>query len=550
MDIEDLHITSNMTHNNSAHLSIAERLIDLTLKYEHNPLLYSFVANLNRHVISSMEESSVQYLGEASRHVEGLKTSKHSIPQILLVKGLVSALKNAPSSKSLNGAIDQVKITRKLRKMVEHRLSKFAQKAGKGDETMLSLRVALAAVDSLADTLSDKEIVLDSEAVAQLEALAKSYVAQENEMGWKLRKFLVANYPARYKEGPVISWLNEPVDGGAEDAISDLIEAYIKGHDRAARAQMLDDLIQGGKLTSGSTGSLLAVKKIIEQQAAEPSTAPANGEEGSIDIAAVHGQLAPLLTQTETILHFNHLSDALLLLVDKHASGMTQFSIELTLGSVIDVCSPAGPELRESKAAGQVYDRAYKLVAAVIKRHRLRLEGRLPLLITTLQAMLRVVLTDPGSPQTQAQQHPDGAQSAHRHPPWLTTRLQARHAARFSRLLTLVCEPSVASVARHSSSTMQQLDSATDAAKRAAGLDMYAVLEAYIKLQLDSPGAGGVGAVPRDVRAALEPGIYSVLSITPHGCRRVMNESLDSNGRALFRSIFADYKKFGRWSGI
>ena len=91
---------------------------------------------------------------------------------------------------------------------------------------------------------------------------------------------------------------------------------------------------------------------------------------------------------------------------------------------------------------------------------------------------------------------------------------------------------------------------ATDAAKRAAGLDMYAVLEAYIKLQLDPPGAGGVGAVPRDVRAALEPGIYSVLSITPHGCRRVMNESLDSNGRALFRSIFADYKKFGRWGGI
>ena len=97
---------------------------------------------------------------------------------------------------------------------------------------------------------------------------------------------------------------------------------------------------------------------------------------------------------------------------------------------------------------------------------------------------------------------------------------------------------------------MQQLDSATDAAKRAAGLDMYAVLEAYIKLQLDPPGAGGVGAVPRDVRAALEPGIYSVLSITPHGCRRVMNESLDANGRALFRSLYADYKKFGRWSGI
>ena len=217
-------------------------------------------------MILNAEDSSVRYLGEASRHVEGLKTSKHSVPQILLVKGLVSALKNAPPSKSLNGAIDQGKITRKLRKIVEHRLSKFAQKAGEGDESTISLQATLSAVDSLADTLADKEIVLDSETVAQLETLAESYVAQESEVGWKLRKFLVANYRARYKAGSIISWLNEPVEGGAEDAIYDLIEAYTKGHDRAARAQMLDNLIQGGKLTTGSTGSLLAIKKIIEQQ--------------------------------------------------------------------------------------------------------------------------------------------------------------------------------------------------------------------------------------------------------------------------------------------
>ena len=42
MEIEDLvHIATNMTHDNSAHFSLAERLIDLTLKYAHNPAYYT-----------------------------------------------------------------------------------------------------------------------------------------------------------------------------------------------------------------------------------------------------------------------------------------------------------------------------------------------------------------------------------------------------------------------------------------------------------------------------------------------------------------------------
>ena len=240
---------------------------------------------------------------------------------------------------------------------------------------------------------------------------------------------------------------------------------------------------------------------------------------------------------------------------------MTQFGVELTLGSVIEVCSlGGGPEFQDPdpRAGGQVYDRAYRLVAAVIRRQRRRLEGRFPLLVMTLQAMLRVLLADP-SVSAQAYLRRPGAKpgnSRPHHPRWLTARLQARHAARFSRLLTLVCEPSAASVARHTSTSgsgsaaaKQQLDSATDAAKRAAGLDMYAVVESYIKLQLDPSEAGGM-VVPREVRRALETGLYSVLDITPQGCRRVLNESLDANGRALFRSLYADYKKFGRWSGI
>ncbi|RYP30787.1 hypothetical protein DL767_006068 [Monosporascus sp. MG133] len=526
MEFEDLvYIASNMTQNDSGHLSLVEKLIDLTLK----------------HVISN-EDFSAQYLDEASRYVEGLKSSKYSLAQMILVKGLTSALGSTPATKSPSAGIDLGKITRKLRKMVEHSLSKFAGEAKsqavvQGDGRLLQLQVTLSAVGCLCNKIPGKSIELQSEVIAQLEAAAKSYASEGRDVGWKLRKFLVTNYRDAYGVPSVIIWLEEPVDVRAEDSVYEFVEAFIKANDQAAKARLLDELVQGGNLTSGSTSALLAVKKVIEQQ--EQNTLSTNGNGETIGIAAIQGQLAPLLTRAATTRHFNHLSAILLLLLDKHAISTTQFGIELTLNSVIDVCSPQGPTLQETRAAGQVYDRCYQLVATIIKRHRRRLEGHFPILIATLQAMLRVLLADPTSPQ--AHRHPHARSQ---HPPWLSSRLQARHAARFARLLTLICEPSAASVARSSTAAKApQLDSATDAAKRAAGQDMFLVLQTYIRLQLEAD-------VPRDVRKALETGVYSVLNVTPQGCRRVLNESLDANGRALFRKMYADYKKFGRWSGI
>ncbi|KAK7751604.1 hypothetical protein SLS62_006429 [Diatrype stigma] len=508
--------------------------------------------------------------------------------ELLLVKGLVSALKTGPASKSLDGIVDSSKITRKLRKMVENRLSEFASQykslaVVEGDETSLALQTTLSAVDCLSEALTKKAIDMQGETVAQLEAAAQSYVAQGKAVGWELRKFLVANFQGSYKESLLISWLEESVQTGNEDSVYELVETFIKVNNQATKLRLLKELVQREKLASGSLGPLLAIKRAIELRGiyfpdgvwqilvkknhtsiTEPNKPSTNDDNEAIDVPAIHERLASLLTQTETIQHFNHVVDILLLLLDKHANAMTQFSIERTLSTVVNVCSPqGGPNLTEAKAAGQVYDRLFKLVAAVIKRHRRRLDGHFPILLVTLQAMLRVLLADPSSSSPRATAVATLA-SAHEkkrpYPPWLlssSSRLQARHAARFARLLTLVCEPSAASVAsssthhHHLPQQQQQLDSATDAAKRAAGQDMYVVLETYIKLQLSEGAGAGTGSdVPRDVRKALEPGVYAILDVTPQGGRRVLNESLDVNGRALFRQMYGEYRKFGRWSGI
>lgn len=225
----------------------------------------------------------------------------------------------------------------------------------------------------------------------------------------------------------------------------------------------------------------------------------------------------------------------MLLLLDKHADAMTQYNIEATLACVVEICSARGPKIQGPKAAGEIFTSLFKLIALIIKRHRLRLSGHFHILLISLRALLNVLLADPTSSISASR----SAKS--RHPPWLLTRLQPRHGERFARLLTLVCEPSAASVAR--TRTRSDLDSATDVAKRVAGQYMYLIVEVYIKLQLEVE-------VSRDMRKALELGVFSVLDITSEGCRKALNESLDASGRAVFRALFAEYRKFGKWKGV
>jgi len=127
-------------------------------------------------------------------------------------------------------------------------------------------------------------------------------------------------------------------------------------------------------------------------------------------------------------------------------------------------------------------------------------------------------------------------------PPWLlnsSDQFNIRHAAAFTRLLTLICNPSVSSVTR---SQHNALSSATDKAKRMAGQHMQYVLMSYIRLQLE------MKMLPA-VREQLIPGIYAIFDTTTPELRRAINESMDGSGRAVFRNLYTDYTKFGKWKG-
>lgn len=247
-----------------------------------------------------------------------------------------------------------------------------------------------------------------------------------------------------------------------------------------------------------------------------------------IDFAEVHGVLANRLFKSHSPAGLTLLAQTMHMLLDKKAGAMKQWNTEATLGTVSMICDGGSKVSEDVRAAPETYEWLCRLVEVVIKRHRVRLEGRFHLVVTVLQALLQLLIVP----------LPVSASSS-------SAADREKQAKLFARLLTLICEPSVASVTRGggANSHQPQLDSATDAAKRAAGVHMYLVLSAYVKLQLEH-------AVPRAVREALQPGIYAVLDITTLGGKRILNEAVDGSGRAIFREMYRRYEKFGKWSGV
>ncbi|KAI0881915.1 Urb2/Npa2 family-domain-containing protein [Annulohypoxylon maeteangense] len=525
MEFDDLvYISNNLPIKDNKTLALIEKFIDLTL----------------RQMVASTEGHSQAYLDDAWKFAESITPDKPGFTdaQMLLVKGLFSALDKC---KSHGSTISLESMATKLSGMIVTSLSliggKYERaKAATGDESiLLRLSIALSGAASLAEASEPKTIELSKETTEQLESISTSLISSNFEIGWKLRTCLFRHNPDIYDTTDLFALLDQTSETIDEGLVYGLVDAFVgQGEVRedVTGDKVLGELVASGKLTAGPIGRLLAIRRLVEVQQG-PFTPNGVGKNRDIlDLGVVHERLASLLSQVESPRHFRQLAEILVLLLDKHANSMTQINVETTLSSVVHVCSQNGPKLHGPKVAGEIYDKLYKLVALVLKRHRLRLRGHFPILLAALRALLSTLLSDPTSTRS--------ISSLQARPPWLELRLKGRHAERFTRLLTLICEPSAASVARTRSS---ELDSATDVAKRAAGQDMFTVLELYIKLQLEM-------TIPRDVRKALELGVYSILDITPQGCRRVLNESLDANGRAIFREMFADYKKFGKWSGV
>ena len=47
----------------------------------------------------------------------------------------------------------------------------------------------------------------------------------------------------------------------------------------------------------------------------------------------------------------------------------------------------------------------------------------------------------------------------------------------------------------------------------------------------------------------LNPGLYAIFDAMSQEVMRTVNSALDSSGRAIFKVLYNDYRRFGKWKG-
>lgn len=543
-----------------------EDIRSLPLISTSGALLY--VDKLTQLVISQVignPEASPSYSKQIVQFVTELSVDEENetTMPLMLLKSILAALKRSPPK--AKQSLKQDDVINKLRELVSQSISDFSSKLkkpaklAKGEDSLVRLDLTLRAAADLGESLSVNPIKLSSKVVSRLQDAGETLTSQGIPVGWKLQTFLAHNQ-CDSSSTPLLNQMSQNYAVIPDSqSVGEFVVAVTRTLDAPAKLGLLHEALKNASAWKSSSVPYMIVARIIETiqgmlytfrwltvvlKVAPVSESPTINVEGNktFDLASLQVILVKSLVDKDLSLErFRYIAQVIEQLLDKHASSMTQINIEQTLAAVATICSADSCALHAENeenedaiadVAGRAFDILCRLVATIVKRHRLRLEGHHHLLVSAIQDLLRVLLANP----TDSNQ----SNSSFLFPPWLDTRLKARHGTKFARLLTLICEPSAASVAR---GKHNNLDSVTDAVKRSAGQHMFWILALYIKLQLE-------GDVSRDMRKELTTGMYSILSITPEANRRILSEAMDESGRAIFRTIFTEWKKFGKWTGV
>ena len=498
----------------------------------------------------SPEEREKGYLKGAASLLQSPCQDSDAAPRIVLLQAFISTVQASPAGKKLeDDGLDLNSLKNQLLQVASSAVTS-SKRTGKGQLAFLT------ALEALSDL--DQQVLRQSlsKSVTSLVEASDSLLEDGVQAGWEVRMFVVNQFPealasplkirmsieaaesatgdeAGEEEG------NEPAAKLGKTALLRYVDAVVRSADEDTKLGYLQELLLEDGDDQDALGRGLAIYRLIQHLKGKPSRhhplpfALANPPRPSgsrpsdppsrFDLAQAHTTLCTRLQQPTTAANFLLTSKAIRLLLDQNPASMTQWNIELTLSTISSLAShPTSQTLITTSPA--IYHSLTQLLEQIIKRHRRRLDGHFHLLLTTLQSLLRLLLSRGATPTKPGSTHA-----------WES---DARH---FSRLLTLICEPTASSVSR---ATTTGLDSERDRAKRYAGQFMYLVVMAYVQLQVAYP------AVPHGVREALEGGVYSVLDVTTADGMRILSEGLDGGGRVIFREMVKMYRRFGKWSGV
>lgn len=257
----------------------------------------------------------------------------------------------------------------------------------------------------------------------------------------------------------------------------------------------------------------------------------------AVELSSLFTALANSLSGFASIEPFCLAAECIDLLLRTHPKSASQWNIDNLFGAISVATSHSGPQIPR-EFAGAVYNRLCRLLGTVFGLYRKKLSGRFHLILPPLQRLLRCLFT---RDSRAAKSAPVRSEL----PPWIgnmdDTPLHADHAGQFCRLLTSLCDPTVSAVQlQRASQANQGLSDSTKKVKSLAGQYLQYLIMEYTGLQLR-------GHLSPEMKAALMPGVYSVLDVMSRTTMRAMNAAMDSSSRAIFKGLYDDYMRFGKW---
>jgi nucleolar pre-ribosomal-associated protein 2 len=192
---------------------------------------------------------------------------------------------------------------------------------------------------------------------------------------------------------------------------------------------------------------------------------------------------------------------------------VSQYTIEQTLAALQELFATD-----PSSNVGYLYLGICQVLTAILAYHRSRLQGRFHLLIGILQQLTAHLFSD--------------------------GQVGVREARSLAKLLESFCSPPALRY-RKGNKPSELVDEAKKAQAHAGQFAQY-LLHFYCSCVL----TGSLGEV---VREALLPGLWAMIAAMEgynEDGVKVLSAAANSSERAVLRSVYEDWKRFGRWEGV
>jgi nucleolar pre-ribosomal-associated protein 2 len=220
------------------------------------------------------------------------------------------------------------------------------------------------------------------------------------------------------------------------------------------------------------------------------------------------------------------------------SSFINQWAIERLLGSILQTITyPA--IWSDSMSVSSLYEQFCRLINTVLTIHLRKLQGRYHLVLPILQVLLtRLFIRYERAP-------PSKKKPAEQVTTWMSnpnTPLRTASANTFSSLLYALCEPSTQAASGAHKRSNSQLTPAKDILRKTAGQFLSTLLITYCQCQLE-------GRLESEIKDGLIPGLYVIFSVIDEERLHALSAAMDNSTRSLFKNLYSDYRRFGKWKG-